>query len=126
MALAWTLCMLYPGKGPDDLVLNHAVPLTRKLMQRQQQFLEKLRSEKQRAKEAQQRAGIIKRISDRGPMTQRELARSFSRQSHADYGGALQDLIAMGALKTDGRLLQLASPGHRASTRRRPAVNSRC
>lgn len=110
LAMAWTLSALVPNKDMDAVILGLVFPYAKALLKRHVTAIEEAGTRQRVAKQPEREVAIVQRISERGPLTFRELVRSFSRQKKALYEPAVKRLVAEGVILRDDEGLLSAGP----------------
>jgi len=101
-ALAWTVAVMLGGSDADDAVLATAVPVSETLLERHLSLLAGLEVRERKARTADRERKIVERVRRRGPMSYRELVRTFSDQSRETNHPAVRRLVDEGVLELDG------------------------
>jgi len=101
-ALAWCVAFMLRGMDADDAVLATAVPAAETLLERHLSLLAGLEVRERKARTTDRERKIVERIRQRGPMSFRELVRTFSDQSRETNHPAVRRLVDEGVLELDG------------------------
>lgn len=108
--LAWTIRTLHPDEDVDALVLSVAIPYAEILVKRHIAAIEEAQNAKTAETEAGKARALVQRISEGGPMKERDLKRKFSDQRNCVLQPALRRLLSEGILTKDEEGLVCLGP----------------